>query len=76
MLTPKPFLVTMLAFSLYLANPNDLARGGVVPLNKIPSEQWIEKVSGDMDSPGLPFVIRIHHDAGPTPIRKTRTSPS
>ncbi|MEO5902707.1 MAG: cupin domain-containing protein, partial [Gemmatimonadaceae bacterium] len=30
----------------------------------IPSEQWIEKVSGDMNMPGLPFVIRIHHDAG------------
>jgi hypothetical protein len=46
------------------ANPQGLEHGGVVPLNRIPSEQWIEKVSGDMNKPGLPFVIRIHHDAG------------
>jgi hypothetical protein len=26
--------------------------------------QWIEKLVGDMDRPGQPFVIRIHHDAG------------
>jgi hypothetical protein len=41
-----------------------LTHGGVAPLTKIPSEQWIEKVVGDMDKPGQPFVIRIHHDAG------------
>lgn len=41
-----------------------LTHGGVVPLKKIPSEQWIEKVVGDMDKPGELFVIRIHHDAG------------
>lgn len=41
-----------------------LTHGGVAPLTKIPSEQWIEKVVGDMDRPGQPFVIRIHHDAG------------
>ena len=41
-----------------------LTHGGVAPLTKIPSEQWIEKVVGDMDKPGEPFVIRIHHDAG------------
>jgi hypothetical protein len=41
-----------------------LTHGGVAPLTKIPSEQWIEKVVGDMDKPGRPFVIRIHHDAG------------
>ena len=46
------------------ANSEDLAHNGVVPLNKIPSEQWIEKVWGDSDKPGLPFVIRIHNDAG------------
>jgi hypothetical protein len=39
-------------------------RGGVTPLHKIPPGQWIEKVVGDMDKPGQPFVIRIHHDAG------------
>jgi hypothetical protein len=61
-----------LVFALFLAlclvgnnaHSEDLAHGGVIPLNRIPSEQWIEKVSGDMDKPGLPFVIRIHHDAG------------
>src|SRR5450755_1267002 len=41
-----------------------LTHGGVAPMTKIPSEQWIEKVIGDMDKPGQPFVIRIHHDAG------------
>ena len=46
------------------ANSLELVHGGVVPLHKIPSEQWIEKVVGDMDKPGQPFVIRIHHDAG------------
>ena len=67
MFTSKTFLFALL-LALFLvgnnANSQDLAHGGVVPLNKIPSEQWIEKVSGDMDKPGLPFVIRIHHDAG------------
>ncbi len=42
----------------------DVAHGGVVPLNSIPSDQWIENVVGDYNKPGLPFVIRIHHDAG------------
>jgi hypothetical protein len=46
------------------ARPQVLTHGGVAPLTKIPSEQWIEKVVGDMDRPGQPFVIRIHHDAG------------
>jgi hypothetical protein len=41
-----------------------LTHSGVAPLTNIPSEQWIEKVVGDMDKPGQPFVIRIHHDAG------------
>ena len=41
-----------------------LTHGGVAPMTKIPSEQWIEKIVGDMDKPGQPFVIRIHHDAG------------
>jgi hypothetical protein len=57
-----------LLLALFLVGNNarseDLGHAGVVPLNKIPSDQWIEKVSGDMDKPGLPFVIRIHHDAG------------
>ncbi|HEY7890067.1 MAG TPA: cupin domain-containing protein [Steroidobacteraceae bacterium] len=46
------------------ATPEDLVHGGVVPLHKIPSAQWIEKVVGDMNAPGQPFVIRVHHDAG------------
>lgn len=67
MFTSKTFSFAVL-LALFLvgdnANSQDLAHGGVVPLNKIPSEQWIEKVSGDMNKPGLPFVIRIHHDGG------------
>lgn len=46
------------------AELGDLVHGGVMPLHMIPSGQWIEKVVGDMDKPGQPFVIRIHHDAG------------
>src|SRR5579872_2458179 len=59
-----------LAFSLTLsaagnrAIPQELAHGGVVPLHKIPSAQWIEKVVGDMATPGQPFVIRVHQDEG------------
>lgn len=41
-----------------------LTHGGVAPMTKIPPDQWIEKVVGDMDEPGQPFVIRIHHDPG------------
>ena len=36
----------------------------VVPLNEIPSEQWIEVVSGDPSKAGSAFVLRIHNDAG------------
>ena len=36
----------------------------VVPLNEIPSEQWIEVVSGDPSKAGSAFVVRIHNDAG------------
>jgi hypothetical protein len=36
----------------------------IVPLHKMPSDQWIENVSGDASKAGLPFVIRIHNDAG------------
>jgi hypothetical protein len=36
----------------------------VVPLNKIPSEQWIEVVSGDPSKAGSAFVLRIHNDVG------------
>ena len=40
------------------------ARHSVVPLHKMPSEQWVEKVWGDPSRPGEPFVMRIHNDAG------------
>jgi hypothetical protein len=67
MSTSKKFFFALLP-ALFLVGNNasseDLGHGGVVPLNRIASDQWIEKVSGDMDKPGLPFVIRIHHDAG------------
>jgi hypothetical protein len=67
MLASRKFLFALL-LALFLigknANSEELGHGGVVPLHKIPSDQWIEKVSGDMDKPGLPFVIRIHHDPG------------
>jgi hypothetical protein len=66
-LTPKAILLAILLTRFLVGNnaaAQDLAHGGVVPLHKIPSVQWIERVSGDMDMPGLPFVIRIHHDAG------------
>ena len=36
----------------------------VVPLNTIPSEQWIEVVGGDPSKVGAAFVLRIHNDAG------------
>ena len=41
-----------------------LTHDGVAPMHKIPSEQWIQKIIGDLDKPGQPFVIRIHHDPG------------
>ncbi len=64
------FRVFFFAFLLVLslagitATSQDRARHGVVPLNKIPSGQWIEKVWGDSDKPGAAYVIRIHNDAG------------
>lgn len=58
-------LAPLLALSLAgNAEPQDSAPHGVVPLHKIPSEQWVEKVWGDPDRPGSAFVIRIHNDAG------------
>ena len=55
--------LSLLAAGTY-AHSQVLTHGGVAPMTRIPSEQWIEKVVGDMDRPGQPFVIRIHHDAG------------
>src|SRR6188472_874115 len=36
----------------------------VVPLNTMKPGQWVEKVWGDPTTPGEPFVLRIHQDAG------------
>lgn len=36
----------------------------IVPFKTIPSEQWIEVVSGDPSRAGEPFVLRIHNDPG------------
>ncbi len=36
----------------------------VVPLRPMPSEQWINVLAGDPSKPGVPFVLRIHNDAG------------
>ena len=63
------FKAILIALSLGLVVPvsdanAQVAHRGVTPLHKIPPGQWIEKVVGDMDKPGQPFVIRIHHDAG------------
>ena len=67
MFSSKMFFFSLLLALVLVGNnakSEGLAHNGVVPLNKIPSEQWIEKVWGDSDKPGLPFVIRIHNDAG------------
>ena len=59
-------LIPLLMFVLALNNAEaqDSAVHGVVPLHKPRSGQWVEKVWGDPDRPGEPFVIRIHSDAG------------
>lgn len=36
----------------------------IVPLNNIPSEQWVEVLSGEPGTAGSPFVLRIHNDPG------------
>jgi hypothetical protein len=46
------------------ADSQDWARHQVVPLKRMPSKQWVETVSGDPQKAGVPFVIRIHNDAG------------
>jgi hypothetical protein len=60
------FFIALLVLSLagVKAKSQDSLRPSVVPLHKIPSEQWVEKVWGDPSKPGEPFVIRIHNDAG------------
>ena len=74
-----PTKATAIAFSLALfaaeihADSDEPTHGGVVPLHTISSGQWIEKVVGDMDKPGQPFVIRIHHDPGYIVLPHTHT---
>ena len=67
-MNPSKALFSSLCLSLLVAGADAysqvLTHGGVAPMTTIPSEQWIEKIVGDMDKPGQPFVIRIHHDAG------------
>lgn len=60
------FLALFLALSSAgsAVNSQEPGRHGVVPLNKFSPGQWVEKVWGDPDKPGVPFVIRIHNDAG------------
>jgi hypothetical protein len=58
------FLALFLAFWGNTANSQNPTPRRVVPLTKMPSEQWVERVSGDPGKAGAPFVIRIHNDAG------------
>lgn len=53
------FLVVLLVLFRNDGGGQDLARHQVVPLKRMPSEQWVETVSGDPQKPGMPFVIRI-----------------
>lgn len=59
-------LIPLLIFAIILSNAQaqDSAVHGVVPLHKPRPGQWVERVWGDPDKPGEPFVIRIHADAG------------
>jgi hypothetical protein len=54
------FLAPLLAS---LSHAQETAPHGVVPLKETPSD-GIERVWGDPATPGAPFVIRIHRDAG------------
>lgn len=57
-------LMPLLIFMPTLSKAQDSAPPGVVPLHKPRPGQWAERVRGDPDKPGEPFVIRIHADAG------------
>src|SRR5262245_38128964 len=64
----RTLLVTFIAPVLAVTRPPSAAaqesRHVVAPLRKIPSEQWFEVITGDPSKPGVPFVLRIHNDAG------------
>jgi len=65
-------VVLVLAFSVSAKESNQNSHGqaphsivqSVVPLHKPKAGQWVEKISGDPEKAGEPFVIRIHADAG------------
>ena len=57
-----PLLIFLLALSD--AEAQDAATHGVVPLHAPRPGQWVKRIRGDPDTPGAPFVIRIHADAG------------
>jgi hypothetical protein len=57
-------VLVLLVLALNSTQAQDSATHGVVPLHKFAPGQWVEKVWGDPDKPGAPFVIRIHNDAG------------
>jgi hypothetical protein len=59
-------LASLLTLSSVFSNAQaqDSAGAGVVPLDKPRPGQWLERVRGDFEKPGEPFVIRIHADAG------------
>src|SRR5687768_8982277 len=59
-------LASLLAICLSQTTLTAQQSGGhrVVALKPIPSEQWIEILSGDPAKAGVPYVIRIHNDAG------------
>ena len=59
-------LIALLISATILSNAQaqDSAVHGVVPPHKPRPGQWVERVRGDTDKPGEPFVIRIDADAG------------
>ena len=61
----KSFLTALLVLFFFGNNldAQDMARSGVVPLHKL-AGQTLEKVWGDPDKSGEPFVIRIHAEEG------------
>ena len=56
-------LIPLLLVAATGAAAQEAASHRVVPLNKIPSEQWVEVLSGDPSKPGAPYALRIHNDA-------------
>jgi hypothetical protein len=59
-------LISLLIFVLAVSSAQEQGSSthAVVPLPKPRPGQWVERVRGDPDKPGEPFVIRIHADAG------------